>query len=397
MIQLKLKPNADDKLTLKQIFDGFGSDSTPADPFSVLDASSASDIVNVAVPPFDLKAAASLNNGAQLVQGIAHVQWDNILTGTPQLSADGNFSSQLLAFDFDPSNPAAMFTQLMDILGPITPADRGAGAVEPVAAGEAPGDQQELRRPRRRVHEAVRDDQRLRVQPVCVPADVRGRAREPDRRGVRDPGRRQGQPRRDHAHPRLGQHAADGQLPALVRALHRAHRLAGRPGLQHQHAAARAAQPQPAGHRRARQRHRHRRRRHLDEGRGQGRLRHPPADRQPGARLRRPDRLGLARALHRHRPAEDGAERRPARADRREHLALGLGRPDHDDARQDLHRRVRARTATTRPTTTATARSTTAACRSGRPPRIRSRASATTRPTTTPPTPTRRSTTAARS
>ena len=120
MIQLKLKPNADDKLTLKQIFDGFGSDSTPADPFSVLDASSASDIVNVAVPPFDLKAAASLNNGAQLVQGVAHVQWDNILTGTPQLSADGDFSSQLLAFDFDPSNPAAMFTQLMDILGPIT-------------------------------------------------------------------------------------------------------------------------------------------------------------------------------------------------------------------------------------------------------------------------------------
>ena len=120
MIDLKLKPNGADKLTLKQIFDAFGSATTTANPFSVLDASSASDIVNAGVPPFDLQAAATFNNGASLVSGTLHVSWPNVTTGTPQLSAEPDFSSNFLNFAYDPSNPQAMFTQLMSILGPVT-------------------------------------------------------------------------------------------------------------------------------------------------------------------------------------------------------------------------------------------------------------------------------------
>jgi Ca2+-binding RTX toxin-like protein len=120
MIDLKLKANAGDKVTLTQIFDAFGSSTSAANPFSVLDASSASDVVNAAVPPFDLQAAAAFNNGADVVNGVVHVAWPDISTGTPQLSADSAFNSQLLDFAYDPSNPAAMFTQLMSILGPVS-------------------------------------------------------------------------------------------------------------------------------------------------------------------------------------------------------------------------------------------------------------------------------------
>ncbi|MCW2965427.1 MAG: hypothetical protein JWO17_2679 [Actinomycetia bacterium] len=120
MIDLKLKSGADDKLTLSQIFGAYGSSNASANPFTVLDASSASNIVNAAVPPFDLQAAAAFNNGTDVVSGAVHVAWPNIATGTPQLAADSNFDTKLLDFAYDPSNRQAMFTQLMDILGPVS-------------------------------------------------------------------------------------------------------------------------------------------------------------------------------------------------------------------------------------------------------------------------------------
>ncbi|MEN3272149.1 MAG: hypothetical protein V7636_910, partial [Actinomycetota bacterium] len=120
MIDIKLK-GASDKLTLSSFFDAFGATSGTANPLSVLDApGGVSDNVNVAVPSFALKGSAMFNNGIDLVSGTVHVAWPNISTGALQLSADPDFNSKLLDFAYDPSNPQAMFTQLMNILGPVT-------------------------------------------------------------------------------------------------------------------------------------------------------------------------------------------------------------------------------------------------------------------------------------
>src|SRR5207248_2062168 len=41
-------------------------------------------------------------------------------SGPPHVSADSDFNTKLLDFAYDPANPRAMFTQLMDVPGPVT-------------------------------------------------------------------------------------------------------------------------------------------------------------------------------------------------------------------------------------------------------------------------------------
>jgi Ca2+-binding RTX toxin-like protein len=116
MLKLDLNGGPDDRLTLKEVFDALGGN-----PLSILNASSPSDVVNAAVPPFDLYAAASINDsGTNIVSGTAHISWNDVLDpSTLSLDADADFNEQLLDFDFDPENPAALFTKIMDVLGPF--------------------------------------------------------------------------------------------------------------------------------------------------------------------------------------------------------------------------------------------------------------------------------------
>src|SRR4051794_4121995 len=121
MLDIKLKDPGGDKLTLSQFFAAFGSATATADPFQVIQGSSASDLINAAVPPFDLKASAGFANGTDIVSGTLHVGWSNVLDPTTlSLTADDQFDSKFLDFAYDPSNPQAMFTQLLQILGPLT-------------------------------------------------------------------------------------------------------------------------------------------------------------------------------------------------------------------------------------------------------------------------------------
>jgi Ca2+-binding RTX toxin-like protein len=122
MVKLDLNGGPDDRLTLKEVFDALGSQQSATDPLSILNASSAADVVNAAVPPFDLRAAATINDaGTNVVSGTAHVRWNNVLDpSTLILDADASFNDELLDFDFDPDNPAAMFTKILEVLGPFT-------------------------------------------------------------------------------------------------------------------------------------------------------------------------------------------------------------------------------------------------------------------------------------
>ena len=124
MLNLQLKNNAHpsvDQLSFSDIFNAFGSSSALANPLNVLDATDASDVFNVTVPTFDLNAKATLGDSApSLLQGKVTVAWDKVTDpGTLSLTADGTFNDQLLNFDFDSSNPAAMFTTIMNVLGPF--------------------------------------------------------------------------------------------------------------------------------------------------------------------------------------------------------------------------------------------------------------------------------------
>ncbi|MEO8289743.1 MAG: CARDB domain-containing protein [Gaiellaceae bacterium] len=116
MIRINLSGGADNKLTASEVLDGLidddtdASDLTPTDIFGNL-----GDVVNVAVPEFTLNAEANVS-GTPIVSGSIAVRWDDVLTGLPVITPQGNFNDELLSFDFDHSDPLALLSKIIDSL-----------------------------------------------------------------------------------------------------------------------------------------------------------------------------------------------------------------------------------------------------------------------------------------
>jgi len=334
MLNLQLKNNAHpsvDQLSFSDIFNAFGSSSALANPLNVLDATDASDVFNVTVPTFDLNAKATLGDSApSLLQGKITVAWDKVTDpGTLSLTADGTFNDQLLNFDFDSSNPAAMFTTIMNVLGPFADQLSQLVASNPNLQREAAGDQPELRRARERVRSAEAASAGLCDQPRVVPPAVRNGPPESDRGHPGDRLRHNAEPRRqagsrEHHSTAAGlaRRPADRAVPSFVRRLRPGHGLDPARGLHRPLPAERAAQRRSAVTRRHRRRQWYRQHRHRRQRDRQPDVRHSAPERRHDT-WDAPERERRTVALHRHGAGRYVAAPRRLGADGRQHHARG--------------------------------------------------------------------------
>lgn len=105
MLALDITGGSDERLTIAELFQtlqtsGFGTLVAGRD-------------LNVAVPATTITAAAK-SGSSTLASGSFTVGWDDVEIGAPQITQTGSFETEFLDFAFDPSNPTALFTSVMD-------------------------------------------------------------------------------------------------------------------------------------------------------------------------------------------------------------------------------------------------------------------------------------------
>ncbi len=127
MLSVDIDGGTDNLMSLSELFAVAAAAPTFSGP-----AGSIAVAVNAAVPSFDLLAKATAG-GSDLANGTVHVAWPDITSGAPVVTADTDFNTALLDFDFDHSNPLALFTQVTTALTTFADA---IDALSEQAAGE---------------------------------------------------------------------------------------------------------------------------------------------------------------------------------------------------------------------------------------------------------------------
>ncbi len=127
MLSVDLDGGADGLMTLNELFALVSAGGSYSGA-----AGSIISTVNAAVPAFDLVATARAS-GADLASGTLHVVWPDVTVGAPTVTAAGDFTADLLRFDFDHANPQALFAQ---VTAALTTFANAVDALSEQAAGE---------------------------------------------------------------------------------------------------------------------------------------------------------------------------------------------------------------------------------------------------------------------
>lgn len=93
--------------------------------------------VNASVPTTVLTAKA-LSGSTPIAQGDFTVSWPDVTTGLPSVTPSGTFESQLLDFDFDRSNPLALFNSIMASIEQVAAGIDALSGSNPVLGQEIP-------------------------------------------------------------------------------------------------------------------------------------------------------------------------------------------------------------------------------------------------------------------